>query len=156
MRVLGIDPGTDETAMVMLDDGKICWKALLSNAEALDDKIFYGVDFPQRVAVEMVACYGMPVGREVFETAVLIGRLLAMWEGRIGRENVSRVYRKDVKINLCGSMKAKDSNIRQALIDRIGEVGTKSDPGPCYGMKADLWAALAVAVTFHDSITKTP
>ena len=35
---------------------------------------------------------------------------------------------KEEKMNLCGSMKAKDSNIRQALIDRFGEVGTKKNP----------------------------
>jgi len=38
------------------------------------------------------------------------------------------IYRKDEKMNICHSMRAKDSNIRQALIDRFGIVGTKKNP----------------------------
>jgi hypothetical protein len=42
-------------------------------------------------------------------------------------------------------MRAKDANIRQALIDKLGAVGTKKAPGPLYGISGHLWAALAVA-----------
>jgi len=44
-------------------------------------------------------------------------------------------------------MKAKDTNIRQALIDMIGPQGKKSCPGPTFGMSSHTWAALAVAIT---------
>jgi len=44
-------------------------------------------------------------------------------------------------------MKAKDANIRQALIDKLGPVGTKKSPGPLWGVKSHIWSALAVAVT---------
>ena len=74
----------------------------------------------------MVASYGMPVGKEVFETCVAIGQFKQK-----AMENdipVEFIYRKDEKMNLCHSMKAKDSNIRQALIDRFGPVGTKKNP----------------------------
>lgn len=75
------------------------------------------------IVIEMIASYGMPVGKEVFETCVWIGKF-AQASGL--KENY--IYRKDEKINLCHSMKAKDSNIRQALIDRFGPVGTKRNP----------------------------
>lgn len=79
-----------------------------------------------KVIIEMVASYGMAVGATVFETCVWIGQFKQK-----AIENdipVEFIYRKDEKMNLCHSMKAKDSNIRQALIDRFGEVGTKKNP----------------------------
>jgi hypothetical protein len=33
------------------------------------------------------------------------------------------------------------------LIDKLGVVGTKKNPGPLFGMKSHAWAALGVAVT---------
>ena len=74
----------------------------------------------------MVASYGMPVGKEVFETCVWIGRFKEL--AIMNNKEVEYIYRKDEKMNICYSMRAKDSNIRQALIDRFGEVGTKKKP----------------------------
>lgn len=85
----------------------------------------YNMQYDKAI-IEMVASYGMAVGATVFETCVAIGQFkeIAM------KQNipVEFIYRKDEKMNLCHSMKAKDSNIRQALIDRFGEVGTKKNP----------------------------
>ena len=94
----------------------------------------------------MIACYGMAVGAEVFETCVWIGRYLEKAQG-----DMSRIKRGEVKMHLCHSMKAKDSNIRQALIDRFGAPGTKKAPGLTFGLSGDMWAAFAVAVTYHDN-----
>lgn len=101
-----------------------------------------------RLAVEMIASYGMAVGREVFETCVWIGRYVEAWKG----PNARLVYRRDVKLHLCGQARAKDPNVRAALLDRFGPgreraIGTKKAPGPLYGFRDDLWAALGVAVT---------
>lgn len=97
------------------------------------------------MVIEMIASYGMPVGKEVFETCVWIGRFIEAYD-----KDYEFVYRKDEKMNICHSMKAKDSNIRQALIDRFGAVGTKKNPGWFYGFKADIWQAYAVGVTYLD------
>jgi len=67
----------------------------------------------------------------------------------VSRGSASLVFRRDVKMHLCGSARAKDANIRQALLDRLGPVGTKKAPGPLYGVKSHIWAALAVAVTYE-------
>jgi hypothetical protein len=109
------------------------------------------------LAIEMVASYGMPVGREVFETCVWIGRFQESWRDGLRRvpEDVRLIYRRDVKLHLCGNSRAKDANIRQALIDKLGPVGTKAAPGPLYGVKSHAWAAVAVAVTAFDTLPKT-
>ncbi|RMH18214.1 MAG: hypothetical protein D6698_07430 [Gammaproteobacteria bacterium] len=102
------------------------------------------------LAVEMIASYGMPVGADVFETVLWIGRFIEAW-----KDEYRLIYRREVKIEICGTMEAKDANIRQALIDlfpRTGggktpQIGTKKDPGPLYGVVKDIWSALGVAVT---------
>ena len=65
---------------------------------------------------------------------------------------VALVYRRDVKLFHCQTVRANDANIRAAIIDRFGPgkekaIGKKSAPGPLYGIKGDEWSALAVALT---------
>jgi len=99
------------------------------------------------LAIECIASYGMAVGKDVFETCIWIGRLIQAYEYP---ELVRRIYRKDVKLHLCGSPRAKDQNIRQALIDMFGgkekAIGRKATPGPLHGVKSHAWSALAVAI----------
>jgi hypothetical protein len=95
----------------------------------------------------MIASYGMPVGAEVFDTCLWIGRFMQKWSQHARCTLPSLVFRKDVKMHLCGVTKAKDANIRQALIDKFGAPGTKKAPGRLYGIKSHAWPALAVAVT---------
>jgi hypothetical protein len=142
--VLGIDPGTTESAWVLWDGSRVQAGKIHAN-EALRHDLNRGLIPHTHAAVEMVACYGMPVGREVFETCVWIGRFSEYIDAEF-------VFRRDVKLHLCNSAKAKDANIRQALLDRLGHVGTKGNPGPLYGVKSHLWAALAVAVYWFDQL----
>lgn len=145
--LVAIDPGTTRSALVALDENETPIVAQISdNVEVV--RLLREWHNPPTLAIEMIASYGMPVGAEVFETCVWIGRFI---EAYLGMHE--KVYRKDVKMNLCHSMRAKDSNIRQALIDRYGgegAVGTKDDKGPLYGVKKDMWSALAVGVTYLD------
>jgi hypothetical protein len=98
------------------------------------------------LAIEMIASYGMPVGRSVFETCVWIGRFVEAWRGR----PALRITRLEVKTHLCHSARAKDTNVWQALVDRFGTTGTKTQPGPLYGVRSHARAALALAVTAAD------
>ena len=106
----------------------------------------------------MIASYGMPVGKEVFDTCVWIGRFIEDMNC-IPQDRITvteYIYRKDEKINICNSMKAKDSNIRQALIDRFAQhdfkngKGKKSNPDFFYGFSKDVWSAFAVGITYLD------
>lgn len=141
--LLAIDPGTTHSGWVFTRGGRPYESGVSENGEVIDI-LRTSVD---PVAIEMIASYGMAVGKEVFETCLWIGRFMQA----AGPERVRLVYRKDVKLHLCGSPRAKDANIRQALIDRWGgkaeAVGTIKKPGPLYGVKSHAWAALAVAVT---------
>ena len=152
--ILGIDPGSSQSAYVVLDKNlKPVNIGKVDNEELLD--MIYKEDFHmcRHFAIEMIASYGMAVGKTVFDTCVYIGQLKEALANTHG-ETVQYIYRKDEKMNLCGSMRAKDSNIRQALIDRFGVVGTKKAQGFFYGFKADIWSAMAVSVTYHDMYLK--
>lgn len=142
---LAIDPGPKESAYVLWNGSLVLQCGYVPNAD-LRAILCNQYHLCDAVAVEMVACYGMPVGREVFETCLEIGRIVQICaDCPAGPKPVRLVYRKDVKMHLCHNMKAKDGNIRQALIDKHGAVGTKKKPGPLYGVSGHLWAALAVA-----------
>jgi hypothetical protein len=141
-RIFAIDPGPEKSAFVIWNGG-VCESGELSNPE-LRQSINDGSYVFDTLAIEMIACYGMAVGAETFETCVWIGRIMQVAESWTGLE-IIRVYRKDVKMHLCHSMRAKDANIRQALIDKHGIVGTKKNPGKLFGIAGHMWAALAVA-----------
>ena len=154
MIILAIDPGPTQSAWLTLNtDTDGIRNADLSPNEQLlailHNDVAPATGDVQRVVIEKVESFGMPVGVEVFETV--------FWSGRFAEASrpirVDRIGRKAVKLHLCGSMRAKDPNIRQVLLDRYGgsaAKGTKRAPGPLYGFAGDLWSALAVAVTYAD------
>ena len=150
--ILAIDPGTTESAYVVLSSPSLPFviydRGKVPN-DALMGKIARTTGLTD-LAIEMVASYGMAVGQTTFETVFWIGRF---WQASLDAhlERLTKIYRKaDVCMHLCHSTRAKDSNIRQALIDRFGEVGTKANPGQLYGISKDIWSALAIGVTYRD------
>lgn len=156
MRILAIDPGTTESAYVLIDSTDC---SFIEFAKVANDELLAALPrlLPVGTAVaalEMVESYGMAVGKEVFETVVWIGR----YEQRIIdlHTAVERIGRKVVKSHLCQSTKATDANINQALKDRfaygVGNhgKGTKDAPGWFYGVVKDVWQAYALAVVKAD------
>ena len=148
--ILAIDPGTTQSGVITLCDGEIHCAATLNNARILAWCQNVGI-YDNSVVIEMIASYGMPVGREVFETVVWIGRFI---EGSAG--HASRLYRRDVKLHFCNSVRAKDANIWQAILDRYGgrqtAVGNKKQPGPLYAVKSHARAALALGLAWQDGV----
>lgn len=154
--IIAIDPGTEKSAYVFWDGKQVLRGGIVNNFQLmtlLTENGFKKED-PIQVPIEMVASYGMPVGKTVFETVFWIGRFFQ--HAKRCKLKPSRVFRRECKMFLCGNMKAKDSNIRQALIDMIGEIGTKKEPGPLYIMRGaggkDVWSALAIAVTYQNRV----
>ncbi len=155
MRLLAIDPGNEQSAYVVYDVTagvpiefqKVDNAALLALIRGAPATRWRDI---AHVAIEMIASYGMPVGREVFETCLVIGRIQEAWP-----LEHTLVYRREVKLHLCGQPRAKDGNIRASLIDRFGgkdrAIGKKATPGVLYGMTADCWSALGIAVTWADT-----
>lgn len=147
--ILGIDPGTSESGVCFYGALGVKNPAVLPNDQIID-MIFSWSKIDGAVAIENIeSSRGMPVGDDTFTTVRWIGRFQ---QAAFDPEAVILVPRLDVKLNLCGSAKAKDSNIRQALIDRVGPPGVKANPGPTYGVTKHAWAALAVAVTASDAL----
>lgn len=152
MIVLAIDPGPVQSAWLVLGDHAPRGFATWRNEELVD--AIYAGKFSREietVVIEKVESYGMAVGAEVFETV--------FWSGRFAEAatrqllEVQRIGRLKVKTTICHDSRAKDSNIRAALIDRFGgstAIGKKATPGPLYGVAGDVWAALAVACTWSD------
>ena len=157
MLVFAIDPGNTRSAWcIMGDKFELFGFAIEENKDVMAKMLWIlnsDAGEKPKIVIERIASYGMPVGREVFETCEWIGRFAQEAEKKT---QVSYIYRKEEKLNICGSTKATDANLRQALIDRFARFdlkngkGTKKNPDFFYGVSKDVWAAISVAVTFID------
>ena len=153
--IISIDPGNKLSAFSILDItthhpaqfGKI------PNDEMRDVLINYikARDSPI-VVIETMMAMGMPVGSEVFDTCIFIGRLTELAES-VGAQ-VHYITRRQEKLTLCGTMKSKDKDIRRALINRYAKFdfkngkGTKAKPDVFYAISSDCWSSCAIGVTW--------
>lgn len=161
MTILAIDPGNEQSAYALIDKETLrpIEGGILPNDEMLV-RIWNLVPDVERVVIEMVASYGMAVGKTVFETVFWIGRFYELVNMNACEDAVDRIYRQDEKMHICHDSRAKDANIRRALIDRFAKHdmkngrGTKKNPDWFYGFKADMWAAYAVGVTYIETKMK--
>ena len=161
--IFAIDAGNTQSgyAIITMPDFELWAFGKIDNADLLEMlELGHYEEECDIFAFEMVASYGMPVGKDVFETCVSIGQFehAARYSAKHSEFNpkFKYIYRKDEKMTLCNSMKAKDSNIRQALINRYAKhdfkngKGTKKNPDTFYGVSNDVWAAIAVGVTCYE------
>ena len=153
MPILAIDPGPERSAYVIYDatTKTVVSHDMIANLELLSSLSDDSQKKETCMVIEAIACYGMPVGKEVFDTCIWVGRFIQAWSP--GRHKYELVYRREVKDALCHSQRANDSTIRQALLDYFGPgkdraIGKKANPGPLYGVHGDEWSALAVAITY--------
>jgi Holliday junction resolvasome RuvABC endonuclease subunit len=152
VRVLAIDPGSEQSGWLVWARGVepfIERFGIAPNDKLLESlrRNATGVDV---VVIEEIESYGMAVGRDVFRTV--------HWAGRLAEAahelQVAQLPRRAVKLAICGNTRAKDANIRAALMDRFGgeaAKGTKAAPGPLHGISKDVWSALAIAITWVET-----
>lgn len=156
-RILAVDPGTTKSGWAILQLGRVLDSGVHDNADVLR-WVCAGQGCQALVLEDMVAM-GMPAGQDVLTTAKWLGRFAQTWDDGLGlfllRKPALFLPRREVKTYLCGTQQAKDANVRRALIDlfpRTGggsepAIGTKSKPGPLYGVSSHAWSAVAVGVT---------
>jgi len=155
---LAIDPGSTESGIVLMDkEYTPVFFDIIPNEKVIPIiALEIGAKKPYTV-IEMVAHYGtgMPAGKDVFETCIWIGRFVESLT-QMGLV-VTTLPRQTVKLHLCNSVRAKDKNVIQALVDRFSDTvhgkygkGTKKDPGFFFGFRDDVWQAFALGTTYID------
>ncbi|MCC8063712.1 MAG: hypothetical protein LIO70_01340 [Clostridiales bacterium] len=159
MKILAIDPGNVQSAYCLVD--RVTLRPMDFDILENEELRHYLRQMPfqegDRAAIEMIASYGMAVGREVFDTCRWIGRFEETLTRRL-LAPPTLIYRMAEKQHICHDSRAKDANIRRALIDRFATHdlktgrGTKKNPDWFYGFRADIWAAYAVAVTYAETM----
>jgi hypothetical protein len=144
--IMGIDPGTFKSGWCIIEGLKIVNSGVSENG--LVKQMIRDID------VDLVAIEGMEprrsnpnakfpviIGSETFDTCIWIGRFI---------ENATspfRIVKRGEVLRHIAKHRANDSDVRKALIAKLGVQGTKSNKGATYGVSSHAWSALAVALT---------
>lgn len=144
MNILAIDPGTRDSAFVGFDTET---ERVLEHGFVENSSLLAGIltSTHGSLVIESIQGFGMTAGQELFDTCFWSGRFCQAFNGEF-----IRIGRRDIKLHLCGVVSAKDKDVREALVYRFGNPGTKKNPGKLYGISGHCWSALAVAVYQSD------
>lgn len=166
--ILAIDPGSSQSAWLGLADGRPVTFGKVPNGELIamlragDLTRLLGGTIGTVVVIENIEPrFGLNVGWETLDTARWTGRFQEAVRPR-GIDAIllqrSHVLKHLGVVTRGPNKTTADAGVRAALIDRYGghggkdtAIGLKRSPGPLYGIKADIWAALAVAVTYAET-----
>ena len=157
MIIIGIDPGPTTSGLVVLGAGDP--PAVVSSTPDADratvlDTLAALKHCGDRalVAIEWLVSYGSAVGASTLDTARMVGAYER--EAERAGARVVLITRPEVAYYHCQARSAKKPQVRAAVLSLYeptgggadGRIGTKARPGPCYGVKAHAWDALAVAL----------
>lgn len=152
--ILALDPGPVRTGWALFDGSRVLQAGDDSNDTVLMACYSKACGTADVLAIEEPEGMGQIASTALLRAAWQGGIFEARWPGL----RVLRVTRRRVLSRLLQGPKpagkSNDSRVRAALIDLLGEPGTKRKPGPTYGVAGDAWAALAVAVTAWDELHK--
>jgi hypothetical protein len=161
--ILAIDPGSERSAVLRyhFESHAVDSAGILPNAEVLGWLDSHQAVEPARstLVIEDTKAFTLTSRKgnsyfpeELRVTARWVGRFIERWDG-----SYALMDRRRVKQLLCGVTSVGDPQVRDAVLGRFGgsrsvAVGTKKQPGPLYGLKRDLWAALAVALAYCEEM----
>ncbi len=147
--VMGVDPGPTHSAycLIRLDYSIVRAEKVENRRLDVEDRHADSLDGLSHIAIEGLACYGRAVGRETFETAYMVGRVLE--RARTAGIDSTIYHRPEYANAIAGTGKVTDSMLYQALRLRFG--GTKKGE-PLYALRgeSDLRSAFAVAAYHLD------
>lgn len=174
MKIMAIDPGTTESAYVILDDqyqiisadklGNDVVLSIIADAPGLDAVIIEDIE-PRYSSTDRSAA-GAVMGQSTIETIKAFGRF--SWQAALRGLMVGSIFRRDERSCLIPTKrnglpplpetapKHADGQIRASLIRRFARHdqergrGTKANPDTFYGFHGDMWQAMAVGVTWLD------
>jgi hypothetical protein len=149
LKILAIDPGNIQSAFVVWEDGNFL-ESSEGNKGIIENDDFCIVLHNildlcpiNIVAIEFPQCYGMTVGKSIFDTC----RWAGIFEYIAAQKGIhtARYGRPTIKGHIGGRT---DAEIRSSLRIRHGEAkkGEKLE-----GVKKDIWAALALAVALDEN-----
>lgn len=158
--IVGIDPANKYTAFVVCET--VTMRPLYfgreENRKALSEILERTLECKAHgsvvIGIEGMQSYGQPVGTPTFETCYWIGHLQCHFD--LYQIPHQLIFRSEEKMAICKQARAKDSNIRAALVDLFAPYasnhgkGTKDEPSIFYGFKKDIWQAFAVAYTLRE------
>lgn len=174
MKIMAIDPGTTESAYVILDDqyqiisadkvGNDVVLSIIADAPGLDAVIIEDIE-PRYSSTDRSAA-GAVMGQSTIETIKAFGRF--SWQASLRGLMVGSIFRRDERSCLIPTKrnglpplpetapKHADGQIRASLIRRFARHdqergrGTKANPDTFYNFRGDMWQAMAVGVTWLD------
>ena len=171
MYILAIDPGSGHsgTALYDIKDHRVVWADDIDN-NVLLQMIRQWDEGPHAqtntvMAIEKMENQGQFVGATTFDTAEWMGMFREAWHRN--NHQSFKISRRDVKTVMCGGNTYRDPNtggrktVNDTIVSRAvrnrfpatgggkrPEVGTKSQPGPLYGVKGPhQYSAIAIALT---------
>ena len=163
--LLGIDPGPIESGWAIRHEEGKWFFGNTENTKLADGDIWVW-NVLKIIGIERIQPRFVPgkpggrggyIGKETLETCEWVGRFDCL-AGCIPH----LIYRATLGTALCGSPRAKDTDIKAAIIDRFGGdaksvVGTKKNPGPLFGTRglgSHVWIALGCALVAEEQKRK--
>lgn len=150
MRVLSVDAGNIQSAYIIFctEQKRVVQKGFLENEQFIEEILNSSFD---EVAIEKIVSLGAVIGSSTLDTAYTNGRIYEAIKTKFGI--ISNLYsRIDIKMHLCFTTRAKDANVRQALVNKFGDSSTKKNPHNTFNELEDkiyfgghFWSCLAIA-----------